>query len=232
MPVRTRRRRRIGAFALETVIESKSVPRTPRGIAIAIAMNPARVRVYAFEGVIPVIDPSAFVHPSAVLLGDVIVGPGCYVGPGAVLRGDFGRIVMQRESNLQDNCVVHSGPEIDCTISERAHIGHGAILHYCTVGRDALVGMQAVVMDRAVIGERAIVAAMSFVKVGAVIPPLVLVAGVPGKVVRELTEADLANKRGGTDLYVELAQRCRQGLVATDPLTAPEPDRQRTRWSF
>jgi phenylacetic acid degradation protein len=234
VPVRTRRRRRIGAFALETVIESKSVPRTPRGIAIAIAiaMNPARVRVYAFEGVIPVIDPSAFVHPSAVLLGDVIVGPGCYVGPGAVLRGDFGRIVMQRESNLQDNCVVHSGPEIDCTISERAHIGHGAILHYCTVGRDALVGMQAVVMDRAVIGERAIVAAMSFVKVGAVIPPLVLVAGVPGKVVRELTEADLANKRGGTDLYVELAQRCRQGLVATDPLTAPEPDRQRTRWSF
>jgi phenylacetic acid degradation protein len=195
-------------------------------------MNPARVRVYAFEGVIPVIDPSAFVHPSAVLLGDVIVGPGCYVGPGAVLRGDFGRIVMQRESNLQDNCVVHSGPEIDCTISERAHIGHGAILHYCTVGRDALVGMQAVVMDRAVIGERAIVAAMSFVKVGAVIPPLVLVAGVPGKVVRELTEADLAFKRTGTDLYVELAQRCRQGLVATDPLTAPEPDRQRTRWSF
>lgn len=212
------------------MIESKSVPRTSRGIAIA--MNPARVRVYAFEGVTPVVDPSAFVHPSAVLIGDVIVGPGCYVGPGAVLRGDFGRIVMRRDSNVQDNCVVHSGPEIDCLIAERAHIGHGAILHYCTVERDALVGMQAVVMDRAVVGERAIIAAMSFVKVGAVIPPLVLVAGVPGKVVRELTEADLANKRTGTDLYVELAQRCREGLVATDPLTAPEPDRQRTRWSF
>ena len=195
-------------------------------------MKSARVKVYAFEGVVPVIDPSAFVHPSAVLLGDVIVGPGCYVGPGAVLRGDFGRIVMERDSNVQDNCVVHSGPEIDCLISERAHIGHGAILHYCTVARDALVGMQAVVMDKAVVGERAIVAAMSFVKVGAVVPPMVLVAGVPAKVVRELTEADLANKRGGTDLYVELAQRCLAGLESADPLTAVEPDRRRTRWSF
>ena len=195
-------------------------------------MHPAPIKAYAFEGVTPVVDPSAFVHPSAVLLGDVIVGPGCYVGPGAVLRGDFGRIVMERDSNVQDNCVVHSGPEIDCRIAERAHIGHGAILHYCTVERDALVGMQAVVMDKAVIGARTIVAAMSFVKVGAVIPPLVLVAGVPARVVRELTQADLASKRAGTDLYVELAQRCRLGLVATEPLTAPEPGRQRTRWSF
>lgn len=195
-------------------------------------MNPARAQVYSFEGITPVIDPSAYVHPRAVLLGDVIVGPGCYVGPGAVLRGDFGRIVMERESNLQDNCVVHSGPEIDCLISERAHIGHGAVLHYCQVGRDALVGMQAVVMDKARIGERAIVAAMSFVKVGMVVPPAVLVAGVPARVVRELTEADLAGKRGGTDLYVELAQRCRAGLVLAEPLAAPEPDRQRTRWRF
>ena len=196
------------------------------------ATNPARAQVYAFEGVIPVIDPSAFVHPRAVLLGDVIVGPGCYVGPGAVRRGDFGRIVMERESNLQDNCVVHSGPDIDCLIAERAHIGHGAILHYCRVERDALVGMHAVVMDKAVIGARAIVAAMSFVKVGAVVPPAVLVAGVPAKVVRELTEADLAGKRAGTDLYVELAQRCRAGLVPAEPLAAPEPNRARTRWRF
>ena len=114
--------------------------------------------VYAFEGITPVIDPSAYVHPTAVLLGDVIIGPGCYVGPGAVLRGDFGRIVMEPDSNLQDNCVVHSGPGMDCLISERAHIGHGAILHFCTIGRDALVGMQADVMDRAVVGEQAIVA--------------------------------------------------------------------------
>ncbi len=195
-------------------------------------MSAARAQVYSFEGITPVIDPSAYVHPGAVLLGDVIVGPGCYVGPGAVLRGDFGRIVMERESNLQDNCVVHSGPEFDTLISERAHIGHGVVLHYCRVGRDALVGMNAVVMDRAQVGERAIVAAMSFVKLGMIVPPAVLVSGVPARVVRELTDADLAGKRVGTDLYVELAQRCRAGLVPAEPLAAPEPDRARTRWSF
>lgn len=195
-------------------------------------MNPSRARVYAFEGITPVIDPTAYVHPSAVLLGDVIVGPGCYVGPGAVMRGDFGRIVMERDANLQDNCVVHSGPGFDCLIAERAHIGHGAILHYCRVERDALVGMKAVVMDKAVVGERAIVAAMSFVKVGAVVPPAVLVAGVPAKVVRELTDDDLSGKRVATDLYVELAQRCLAGVAPAEPLAAPEPDRPRTRWRF
>mgnify|MGYP001405749933 CR=1 FL=1 len=147
------------------------------------------LRVYSFEGITPVVDPSAYVHPTAVLLGDVIVGPGCYVGPGAVLRGDFGRIVMERESNLQDNCVVHTGPDHDTVMEEHAHIGHGAVLHYCRIGRDALVGMNAVVMDDAVVGERSIVAAMSFVRIGAQIPAGVLVAGSPARVVRELGEA-------------------------------------------
>ena len=194
------------------------------------APTPLHPRVYSFEGVTPVIDPSAYVHPDAVLIGDVIVGPGCYVGPGAVLRGDFGRIVMQRESNLQDNCVVHSGPGFDCVMEERAHIGHGAVVHYCRIGRDALVGMNAVVMDKAVVGESTIVAAMSFVKAGMQVPPRVLVAGVPGKVVRELTDADIAGKRVGTRMYVELAQRCLAGQVRTTPLAAPEEGRARTRW--
>ncbi len=195
-------------------------------------MNPDRAQVYAFEGLTPVVDPSAYVHPRAVLIGDVIVGPGCYVGPGAVMRGDFGRIVMERDANLQDNCIVHSGPDLDCLIAERAHIGHGAILHYCRVERDTLVGMHAVIMDKAVVGERTIVAAMSFVKIGAVIPPGVLVAGVPARVVRELGDSDFAGKRAATDLYVELARRCRTGLVPAQALDAPEPDRARTRWVF
>jgi phenylacetic acid degradation protein len=186
--------------------------------------------VYSFEGVTPVIDPSAYVHPDAVLIGDVIVGPGCYVAAGAVLRGDFGRIVMERESNLQDNCVVHSGPGFDCVIRERAHVGHGAVVHYCHIGRDALVGMNAVVMDKAVVGESTIVAAMSFVKAGMQVPPRVLVAGVPGKVVRELTDADIAGKRVGTQMYVDLARRCLAGQVRTAPLAAPEEGRARTRW--
>lgn len=192
----------------------------------------ALAQVFSFEGIVPVIDPTAFVHPTAVLIGDVIVGPGCYVGPGAVLRGDFGRIVMERESNLQDNCIVHSGPGLDCTMGERAHIGHGAVLHYCTVRRDALVGIKAVVMDRAVVGEQAIVAAMSFVRIGEEIPPRVMVAGVPARRLRELTEADLEFKKLGTDLYVELAKRSLAGMSAAQPLSEAEQDRARTNWSF
>ena len=191
---------------------------------------PSALRVWSFEGITPVVDPTAYVHPSAVLLGDVIVGPGCYVGPGAVLRGDFGRIVMERESNLQDNCVVHSGPGHDTVMEQHAHIGHGAVLHYCWIGRDALVGMNAVVMDDAVIGERTIVAAMSFVRIGAKVPAGVLVAGSPARVVRELTEADLAGKRLGTQLYVELAHRCLAGLEPVAPLPAIEAGRRRTHW--
>jgi phenylacetic acid degradation protein len=137
---------------------------------------------------------------------------------------------MERESNLQDNCVVHSGPGFDCVMEERAHVGHGAVVHYCRIGRDALVGMNAVVMDKAVVGESAIVAAMSFVKAGMQVPPRVLVAGVPGKVVRELTDADVAGKRVGTGMYVELAQRCLAGQVPAEPLLAVEPGRGRTRW--
>jgi phenylacetic acid degradation protein len=188
--------------------------------------------VYSFEGVVPVIDPSAYVHPTAVLIGDVIVGPGCYVAPGAVLRGDFGRIVLERDANLQDNCVVHSLPDFDCVMEVRSHVGHGAVIHGCRIGREALVGMNAVILDRARVGEQAIVAAMALVKMGGEVPPRVLVAGVPSRVVRELSAADLRGKSVGTDQYVELAQRCRAGIEQVQPLTAPEPDRARTRWEF
>lgn len=194
---------------------------------------PSAPTVYAFEGIVPVIDPSAYVHPSAVLIGDVIVGPGCYVGPGAVLRGDFGRIVLERNANLQDNCVVHSAPDFDCVMEEEAHIGHGAVIHCARVGREALVGIQAVVMDTAVIGEQAIVAAMSFVKVADVIPPRVLVAGVPARVRRALGEDDIAWKRRGTALYIDLARRALGGgIVAASPLERVEEGRGRTRWEF
>lgn len=90
---------------------------------------------YAIEGVTPVVDPSAYVHPTAVLIGDVIIGPDCYIGPCASLRGDFGRIVLQRGANVQDTCVVHGFPSADTVIEENGHIGHGAVLHSCLVRR-------------------------------------------------------------------------------------------------
>ena len=129
-------------------------------------MNRPTLTVYAIDGVTPVVDPTAFVHPSAVLIGDVVVGPGCYVGPCASLRGDFGHIEMHAGANLQDCCVMHGFPGTGTIIEEEGHIGHGAVLHGCRIERNALVGMNAVVNDNAVVGESAIVAAMAFVKAG------------------------------------------------------------------
>ena len=183
--------------------------------------------VYAIDGLRPVVDPGAFVHPAAVLIGDVIVGPGCYIGPGASLRGDFGRLVLEPGSNIQDNCVMHGFPGKDCVIGTDGHVGHGAILHGCRIGRNALVGMNAVIMDGAVIGEDSIVAALAFLKAGFEVPPRMLVGGIPGRIMRALTADEIAWKSRGTAEYQELARRCLASLEPIEPLAAPEPDRRR-----
>ena len=183
--------------------------------------------VYAIDGVTPVVDPSAYVHPSAVLVGDVIVGPRCYVGPCASLRGDFGRIELRTGANLQDSCVMHGFPGTDTVVEEDGHIGHGAVLHGCVIRRNGLVGMNAVINDNAEVGESAIVAAMAFVKAGFVVPPRTLAAGVPAKVIRELTALELAWKIEGTQSYQELTRRSLATMRATAPLAAVEPDRRR-----
>lgn len=185
------------------------------------------LRVYAIDGIVPVVDPTAFVHPSAVLIGDVIVGPGCYVGPCACLRGDFGRLILERGANLQDTCVMHGFPGTDTVVEENGHIGHGAVLHGCRIGRNALVGMNAVIMDNAVIGESTIVAACAFVKAGAEMPARSLVAGMPAKVVRQLSEQEIAWKGDGTRTYHDLARRSLESMYETAPLTSVEADRKR-----
>ncbi len=183
--------------------------------------------IYAFEGVRPVVDPTAFVHPTASLIGDVIIGPGCLVGPGASLRGDIGRIVMERGSNVQDNCTLHVFPGRDCVVEEDGHVGHGAVLHGCTIGPNALVGMNAVVMDDVHVGENSFVAAMSFVKAGTQVPPGMLVAGVPAVVKRKLTDDEIGWKSAGTMVYQRLAQRYLATFAEVRPLAAAEPDRPR-----
>lgn len=186
-------------------------------------------KVYSIDGVTPVIHPTAYVHPTAVLIGDVIIGPRCYVGPGACLRGDFGRLIMEEGSNLQDTCVVHGFPGSDTVIEVDGHVGHGAVIHGARIGRNALVGMNAVVMDGAVIGESSIVAAMSFVKTGMQVPPRSLVMGMPAKVARSLSDEEIAWKRKGTAEYQKLAVRCLEGMQEVTALTAVEPDRKRVR---
>lgn len=190
-------------------------------------MRASRHRTYSIDGVVPVIDPTAFVHPDAVIIGDVIVKAGCYVGPCASLRGDFGRLILEEGSNVQDNCTLHSLPGSDLVIGPDGHIGHGAIIHSARLDPNVLVGMNAVIMDHAVIGESSIVAAMSFVKAGAEIPARCLAAGVPAKVLRELSEEDLAMKIEGTRTYQELARRSRASLTAVEALTEFDPNRRR-----
>jgi phenylacetic acid degradation protein len=180
---------------------------------------------YSFEGFTPVVDARAFVHPLAVLIGDVSVGPGCYVAPGASLRGDFGRILLGAGSNVQDNCVLHSFPGKDVLLEEDAHVGHGAVLHGCSVRRGALIGIHAVVMDDVVVGEEAFVGASAFVPARFVVPPRTLVTGVPARIVRELKAEELAWKATGTREYQELAARCLATLREVAPLAAPEPGR-------
>ncbi|HLU78948.1 MAG TPA: phenylacetic acid degradation protein PaaY [Burkholderiaceae bacterium] len=185
------------------------------------------LKVYAINGITPVVDPTSYVHPTAVLIGDVIVGPGCYIGPLASLRGDFGRIVMGRGANVQDSCVIHGIAQQDTLIDDDGHIGHGAVLHGCHIGRNAMVGMNAVVMDRADVGADSIVGAMAFVKAGMQIPPRSMVLGAPARVVRELSDADIAGKSFGTRQYQRLTERCLQTLQEVEPLTEVEAGRPR-----
>ena len=187
----------------------------------------SKLRVYAIDGIVPVVDPSAYVHPSAVLIGDVIIGSNCYVGPCASLRGDFGRLILEAGANLQDTCVMHGFPGTDTVVEENGHIGHGAVLHGCRISKNALVGMNAVIMDNAVIGESSIVAASAFVKASQVIPPRTLVAGVPAKIIRPLSDEEMAWKADGTRTYQELTKRCLATMVETAPLSEIEPGRKR-----
>ena len=184
-------------------------------------------RVYAIDGVTPVVDPSSYVHPSAILIGDVIIGRNCYIGPSACLRGDFGRIVIGDGANVQDSCIMHGFPGTDTIVEENGHIGHGAIIHGARIRRGALIGMNAVINDNAEIGEAAIVGAMSFVKAGMVVPPRTLAAGTPARVLRELTELEMAWKAEGTRSYQDLTLRSLATMQETVALSAVEPDRKR-----
>ena len=182
---------------------------------------------YEFEGVRPVVDPTAFVHPTAVLIGDVVIGPGCLIGPGASLRGDIGRLTIEAGANIQDNCIVHCFPGKDVTVRKNGHIGHGAVLHGCTIERNALVGMNAVIMDDAVIGAESFVAAMSFVKAATKVAPRTLVAGIPARTIRELRDDEIDWKSRGTEIYQHLSRRYVATSTEVAPLQEVELDRKR-----
>lgn len=175
--------------------------------------------IYEFEGIRPVIHPSAFIHSTAVVIGHVIIGKDVYVGPGAVLRGDWGSIRIQDGCNVQENCVIHMFPGVEVILEEGAHIGHGAVIHGAHIGKNVLIGMNSVVMDDVVIGKNSIVGALCFIKGGDIIPEKSLVVGNPGKVIKTLSDEMIEWKTEGTKLYQQLPGQCYNSLKECTPLT-------------
>lgn len=184
---------------------------------------------YAIDGVVPVVSPQAYVHPTAVLIGDVVIEAGVYIGPFTALRADFGGIRIQKNANVQDSCTIHGFPDSVTLVEEYGHIGHGAILHGCMIRKNVLVGMNSVILDEAEIGENTIIGANSTVKAKAQIPANSLALGSPARVIRPLDAQEIAWKTHGTEQYIQLTQRCLTSMHEVEPLTENSADRRTYR---
>ena len=188
--------------------------------------------VYEFDGFIPVVHESAFIHPNANVTGNVIIGRDVYVGPGAAIRGDWGAIVIEDGCNVQENCTVHMVPGVTVVLEESSHIGHGAIVHGARIGRNSLIGMNAVVMDNAVVGAECIIGALCFVPTEMEIPPRKVVVGNPAKVVKDVSDEMLAWKTEGTRLYQALPAQLRATLKPVEPLRVADENRKRQQATY
>ena len=144
--------------------------------------------IYAFKDFIPVIHSSAFIHPQSAVTGNVIIGKDVYIGPGAAIRGDWGGIIIEDGCNVQENCTIHMFPGVTVLLKAGSHIGHGAIIHGASIGKNCLVGMNSVIMDKAVLGDECIIGALSFVKAGEIIEPRTIWAGNPARKIKEVTD--------------------------------------------
>ena len=181
--------------------------------------------IFEFNGFRPVVHESAFVHPQATVTGNVFIGKDVYIGPGAAIRGDWGKIVIKDGCNVQENCTIHMFPGTTVTLEESAHIGHGAIIHGATIGRNSLIGMNAVVMDDAIIAEESIVGALAFVSANSEFERRSLIVGNPAKKIKEVSDDMIKWKTMGTQLYQKLPSECHDTLKECEPLREPEADR-------
>jgi len=184
---------------------------------------------YAYQGIVPVVDPTSYVHPLASLIGDVIVGPDCFIAPGASLRGDFGRIVVEGDSSIQDSVTVHANQLRDTIIRRGATIAHGSIIHGCEIGENSLIGMNAVILDNAIIGPENLVAALSLVKSDTHTPPRSLVVGNPAKVVKTFEPHQVTWKNDGQGEYQKLARAALTDLIEAEPLATAGDERRAQR---
>jgi carbonic anhydrase/acetyltransferase-like protein (isoleucine patch superfamily) len=181
--------------------------------------------IYEFKGFIPVIHESSFIHPQAAVSGNVIIGKNVYVGPGAAIRGDWGEIIIEDGCNVQENCTIHMFPGVTVVLKEAAHIGHGAIIHGGTIGKNCLIGMNAVVMDNVELGDECIVGALSFVPADSKFPARSLIVGNPAKAIKEVSDEMIGWKTKGTQLYQALPAELYASLKPCEPLREVEENR-------
>jgi phenylacetic acid degradation protein len=174
--------------------------------------------IFEFNGYKPVIDRSAFIHPNATVTGNVIIGKHVYIGPGAAIRGDWGQIVIEDGCNVQENCTIHMFPGTTVLLKEGAHIGHGAIIHGATIGKNVLIGMNSVIMDNVVIHDESIIGALCFVPAEMVIEKRKVAVGNPAKIVKDVSDEMIAWKTKGTKLYQQLPADCYASLKPCEPL--------------
>lgn len=151
----------------------------------------------------PVVHPGAYVSTEAVVIGDVEIEDGASIWPGAVIRGDNEKITIRRDANVQDGAVIHGDPGFTVVIGEGVSIGHQAMLHGCTVGQNCLIGIQAVVLNGAMVGSNCLVGAGALIGEGKSFPARSLIIGAPAKVLRELTDEDIAKLRANAIDYRE-----------------------------
>lgn len=188
--------------------------------------------IFSFDGFIPVVHESAFVHPNATVTGNVVIGRDVYIGPGAAIRGDWGGIVIEDGCNVQESCTIHMFPGVTVVLERSAHIGHGAIIHGARICENALIGMNAVVMDNAVVGAGSVVGALCFVPAGMEIPPRKVVVGNPAKIIKDVSDEMLAWKSEGTALYQALPGQLHASLLPVEPLRTMPADRAGQAMSY
>ncbi|MBM3418627.1 MAG: transferase hexapeptide repeat family protein [Bacteroidetes bacterium] len=174
--------------------------------------------IYSFNGFIPVVKPSSFIHPQANVTGNVIIGKNVYIGPHATIRGDWGLIIIEDGCNVQESCTIHMFPGTTVHLKAGSHVGHGAVIHGATLGKNCLIGMNSVIMDDVEIGDECIIGALSFLPANMVIPNRSLVVGNPAKVIKEVSDEMIAWKTEGTKLYQTLPHECHASLLPCDPL--------------
>jgi phenylacetic acid degradation protein len=173
---------------------------------------------YEFKGIKPVVHESSFIHPHAAVTGNVIIGKDCYIGPGAAIRGDWGRIIIENGCNVQENCTIHMFPGVTVVLKEGAHIGHGAIIHGATIGKNCLVGMNAVILDNVDLGDESIVGALTFIKGDEKIPARSMVVGNPSKIIKQVSDDMIQWKTEGTKLYQQLPKEMHESWKKCEPL--------------